>query len=533
MIQYPSLNTSFYSAKSFELTRLRHFSIRNSRRGQSPLNQTEKEVAKMEGFLDRVTTGRVFKDISGISCGRRRLRWELEPLDEGRSESIENDPQGGENAVTCDPEHVPEDTAEELSGSEVDWRSMQSCQYVDGQAETEVSTRPQSVCSADSASSKNPILTVPPLELVTLQENDGQISSAVTLSSQMAKQWNTILRCEHIINGHLVELEQLETTDADIALRIKTAMHGEDSRGEDQLDANANRIQDLIQYREDIEAERETLVSKIQLEEVALREPKTQLYRDWTNILTQANLLEPFGSDNTSIASGSQTPPVAPIAQATINELKRRIPQGRTPSPTPSVTPSEVAATIEERTHEVLHNFLHEKEVALHEAQRKLDNWDAYYDDMHQGWQEMVASRQISMSKSEFDVALLREAQKAAGDLIQAENNLSEAKHHAKTFGIFLEAPDQDSCFADYADDGYAESLEAVWINHVDKGWIQNWMSNNEGESGDPSKCDDWDARTVDVSDSVSVIANGKERCRIDRWRSTCQSLQSSLEKGT
>jgi hypothetical protein len=181
----------------------------------------------------------------------------------------------------------------------------------------------------------------------------------------------------------------------------------------------------------------------------------------------------------------------------------------------------------------VLHNFLHEKEVALQEAQRNFDNWDAYYDDMHQAWQEMVASRRISSSKSEFDVALLREAQKAAGDLIRAENDLSEAKHHAKTFGIFLETPDQDSCFADYADDGYAESLEGAWINHVDKGWIQSWMSNNEGESGGSNKCGDWDARTVDVSDSVSVIANGKERSRIDLWRSICQSLQSSLDKGT
>jgi hypothetical protein len=84
----------------------------------------------------------------------------------------------------------------------------------------------------------------------------------------------------------------------------------------------------LIQYRVDIEAERETLISKIQLEEIALREPKTQLYRDWTNILTHANLLEPFESDNPGMASGSQAPSVVSVAQATISELKRRISQG-------------------------------------------------------------------------------------------------------------------------------------------------------------------------------------------------------------
>jgi hypothetical protein len=487
----------------------------------------------MEGFIDRVITGRVFKDISDIARGRRRLRWELEPLDEGRSESIENDPQDRENAVTYDLGHISEDTAEELSGSEADWRSMQSCQYNDDQAETDVSGRPRSVCSADATPSKNPVLTVSSLELVTFRESDGQISSALMLSAQMVKQWNAILRCEHIINGHLVELEQLDTADVDITLRIERAIHGDDNRGEDQVAANANRIQELIQYREDIEAESETLISKIQLEEIALREPKTLLYQDWTNILTQANLLEPFESDSTGMTSGSQAPSVVSVAQATISELKRRIPRGRTPSPTGSVAPSKVAATIEERTHEVLHNFLVEKEMALQEAQRKLDDWDAYYDDMHQGWQEMVASGQISSSKSEFDADLLREAQEAAGDLIRAENDLSEAKHHAKTFGIFLETPDQDSCFADYADDGYAESLEAAWISHVDKGWIQNWMSDNEGESGGSNKCDDWDARTVDISDSVSVIANGKDRSRIDRWRSICESLQSSLEKGT
>lgn len=33
---------------------------------------------------------------------------------------------------------------------------------------------------------------------------------------------------------------------------------------------------------------------------------------------------------------------------------------------------------------------------------------------------------------------------------------------------------------------------------------------------------DDWDARPVELSDSISMVAEGRDRVRIDRWYTTC-----------
>ena len=42
----------------------------------------------------------------------------------------------------------------------------------------------------------------------------------------------------------------------------------------------------------------------------------------------------------------------------------------------------------------------------------------------------------------------------------------------------------------------------------------------------DSTSCDDWDARTVTLHDSVSVIATGKDRSRIDRWKRLCKGQE-------
>ena len=36
---------------------------------------------------------------------------------------------------------------------------------------------------------------------------------------------------------------------------------------------------------------------------------------------------------------------------------------------------------------------------------------------------------------------------------------------------------------------------------------------------------DNWDAKTVGLSDSVSLVAEGKERRRMDQWQTMCELL--------
>jgi len=89
---------------------------------------------------------------------------------------------------------------------------------------------------------------------------------------------------------------------------------------------------------------------------------------------------------------------------------------------------------------------------------------------------------------------------------------------------------DQQSGFVDYPDDGYRESMEAAMVAHVDHDSIQKWMQGEDDSRNHSTECDQWDSRSVDLCDSVSVVAQGRDRKRIDRWRSACDMVEVKKE---
>jgi len=64
-------------------------------------------------------------------------------------------------------------------------------------------------------------------------------------------------------------------------------------------------------------------------------------------------------------------------------------------------------------------------------------------------------------------------------------------------------------------------------VNHVDREWIRRWMTD---EADTPAgSCDDWDAKAIDMCDSISVVVEGKQRKRLDRWRAACELLNKEF----
>jgi hypothetical protein len=71
--------------------------------------------------------------------------------------------------------------------------------------------------------------------------------------------------------------------------------------------------------------------------------------------------------------------------------------------------------------------------------------------------------------------------------------------------------------------------LENEWVAHVDRGRIERWMA-SEDEKPEDFECDEWDSKTVDISNSVSAVADSpKSRRRIDHWRSICERLDVEM----
>ena len=78
---------------------------------------------------------------------------------------------------------------------------------------------------------------------------------------------------------------------------------------------------------------------------------------------------------------------------------------------------------------------------------------------------------------------------------------------------------------------GYTISKEQELVASVPSPTVRRWLDKvPEGvEVGSPSfgdggrsESDEWEAEEVGISDSVSLVAEGRERARIDRWRQAC-----------
>lgn len=58
-----------------------------------------------------------------------------------------------------------------------------------------------------------------------------------------------------------------------------------------------------------------------------------------------------------------------------------------------------------------------------------------------------------------------------------------------------------------------------LWLDKVPEGVEVGSPSFGDGARSDT---EEWEAEEVGISDSVSLVAEGRERARIDRWRKAC-----------
>ncbi|KAH8665867.1 hypothetical protein BGZ60DRAFT_488990 [Tricladium varicosporioides] len=172
--------------------------------------------------------------------------------------------------------------------------------------------------------------------------------------------------------------------------------------------------------------------------------------------------------------------------------------------------------------------------IALQDAQEIIDKWDQHYDRELRYWSEAVQSGRCDDTRSEFDINLLQQQRLATRDLIQAEEDFLAAKNHAYSIGVYLLETDQTSQFPDFEDDGYRLSMEHDMIVHCDWASIEKWRENISSESEKdilPSaEVDEWDNCDVEMGDSISCVAEGPERARIDRWYTAGEDSTEEIE---
>jgi hypothetical protein len=134
----------------------------------------------------------------------------------------------------------------------------------------------------------------------------------------------------------------------------------------------------------------------------------------------------------------------------------------------------------------------------------------------------------------DFDVRWVVRYGELTRDLINAEAAYAAVKRSAFEAGVPLPFEDNETvCEAMDEDDGvgYTISKEQELVASVPSPTVRRWLDKvPEGvEVGSPSfgdggrsEADEWEAEEVGISDSVSLVAEGRERARIDRWRKAC-----------
>ncbi|PQE04419.1 hypothetical protein CJF31_00010347 [Rutstroemia sp. NJR-2017a BVV2] len=214
---------------------------------------------------------------------------------------------------------------------------------------------------------------------------------------------------------------------------------------------------------------------------------------------------------------------------------------------------SSIARNKKGKEHRGAVKHMKDMKFRLEEAQDMLDDWPHYYDEQYAKYCRAVAAGNMEAAKTVFDLTLLKENQEAIEDLREAEKQFERAREVVRELGTEGSegCVDEDGDGDGYEDGdggGYRESIGRALVGNVDRGVVDRWVEGVEVEedigrgiekergprrgmelADREDSFDEWSARSIGFCDSVSLVAQGKERSKIDRWEERCRGV---YEKG-
>ena len=286
--------------------------------------------------------------------------------------------------------------------------------------------------------------------------------------------------------------------------------------------SNRKEVAGSLEERE--EALHRDVECKSELErEVQFRRFKLKLLQEesqerFEQILTEANLLELPASEITEMEDrGSHTG----------SALGSHSPNSPIPEPEePTISPEETEATAIEMSKQA-------EAVAARQEYDEASHWarsaEQQFMERQQAYEQDILEYGSTASRTEIDLFHVQRGRDLAKNLNEAEDAWEKARVRAKALGVLSNNSYQESNFVDDAEDGYRLSQDPSGkVIKPAHGTIEVWADGvAQGETGDDGPMpdvDDWDTETIGPYDSVSVVAEPRQRTRIDRWRSLCEA---------
>ena len=135
------------------------------------------------------------------------------------------------------------------------------------------------------------------------------------------------------------------------------------------------------------------------------------------------------------------------------------------------------------------------------------------------------AAGEATFPIEEMHQYLLQQSMDLVRALIVAEEQCDKTAARARALGLLGNTFDQESHFVDYQDDGESTIFEGSDNGEENREFIESWRTNlprSPQETPQPD-IDDWDARSINIGDSLSDVDYSRNRKRIDRWRFICE----------
>ena len=349
--------------------------------------------------------------------------------------------------------------------------------------------------------------------------------SRIVMASDGTKDCMALLLTERMVrefNSISEETRKIEKAEKELAeARFKASMAELQAK---ELDAKAAKTEDpdlINDISEKIEAQRQIFT-----ENNALRESLRELL-----VARNGNLQYRQDVFQNIFRRALQDSDLLNLLEVKAESLH---PSGAAGDSRESITVSETDESIvsmEELLRRNAYDDLEFTRQNLASRQNAFDNRHVKYARALDDFQEARADGTTSCTQTEFDCLAVGGTRKLTRALIDAEADYERAAERAKALGVLYNADDQESNFISDISDGYHVSEEASMRAAVNRTFIQYWNDTIVGsgpeELDEPPEPDDWDAETVGISDSVSVVDHSRNRKRIDRWREMCGLMLS------
>lgn len=367
--------------------------------------------------------------------------------------------------------------------------------------------------------------------------------SALLMTLDLSQRIQSGIRAQRNFASLQRKAKQAEDANYDFEekLRVRILRHEwrieelQEAQNEEELKVIGNELTKLRLLMENTKARRQCIAADIENEAQNWQDAQADINAYFEEALVCANLLEPPVEEEESTveeltvekeyeqlcrelqeSNGEEAAEIAPLHEFADAEQDQRA---------PSLSPEEqIAEEIRSEFWSCWHYlegaqeaFDHREEERAFERQQNVDA-------------EARGETPRDESPEAFDHRWIVKVQELTRRLIHAEEVMAAAKTAAKAAGVDVGEYGQTSKFLDDVEDGYRVSHEREIAASAPVPKITHWLSRVPSEVLSPTfpetpgktTADDWEGKEIGLSDSASVVAEGPERKRIDKWRTVC-----------